>query len=202
MPLENATVGAAKVRGPLVASGARVLGVPCNTFHAKPIFEQFELAMREFQDVRIVNMIDTTIMDIRRRYPSTVHIGVLSTTGTKRERVFSEPLSSHGLIAIELDEPGVERVHAAIYDEDWGIKATGALGERGLTARRVVGDALESLESLHAELVILGCTELPLAVEKANLPLFDPLDSLATAMVDTFVECFRSGHVAESASRL
>jgi aspartate/glutamate racemase len=49
--------------------------------------------------------------------------------------------------------------------------------------------AARRLQELGAEVAILGCTEIPLALQQSDvpdLPLDDPLDSLARALVDAY----------------
>jgi len=70
-----------------------------------------------------------------------------------------------------------------IYHPSWGIKARSPVTEK---ARNQAVEALRILLDLGAEAVILGCTELPLAVperEWEGVPLVDPMVALARAMI-------------------
>ncbi|GAB4374282.1 MAG: hypothetical protein Kow009_09890 [Spirochaetales bacterium] len=76
-----------------------------------------------------------------------------------------------------------ERVQEAIYHPSWGIKAKSPVTEK---ARTQALEALRVLMDSGAEAVILGCTELPLAVperEMEGVPLVDPMLALARALI-------------------
>jgi aspartate racemase len=80
-------------------------------------------------------------------------------------------------------EEAQDSLHAAIYDRVWGIKATGVAQAKAADTLRAL--ALRLVER-GAQAVVLGCTELPLALtEKAicAIPLIDPVLALARAMI-------------------
>src|SRR5437667_342842 len=114
----NPGIEAAKIGQVMVEDGARVIGVPCNTFHSAPIFSLFEAELRKLlgsQPVKIVNMIEATIDDIVTAVPGIRSVGVISSKGSLRQRVFASPLSARGIDAITLEKgparisPKVER---------------------------------------------------------------------------------------------
>ena len=81
------------------------------------------------------------------------------------------------------DEALQRKVHAAIYDRDYGIKAAGRVTAR---AAADLQGALDQLRDQGAGAVILGCTELPLAFPGRayeGLPLIDPSLILARALI-------------------
>ena len=194
-PLENPAVNVARIARMLVANGACVLGIPCNTFHAPPIFHRFEEELAGIEGVEIVHMVRATLKDIGAR-----RVGVLSSNGTYLRRIYSEPLAASGLEPVTLPfAPFLEQqgppgpfqndVHHAITSREWGIKS-GSEARRGYpAARTVLQAAARRLQALGAEVVILGCTEIPLALEQSDvpdLPLVDPLDALARGLVDAY----------------
>jgi aspartate racemase len=189
-PLPNPAVAAAAIGRMLVASGARVIGVPCSTFHAKPIFTRFLAGMASCQHVRVVHLIETTMAHLMRSNPECHRIGLLSTLGAGAQGVYSEPLRESGLQPIELSHDEQERVHDAIYNPAWGIKSGRAAQDRYAQARLTLRRAVSRLADLGAEAVILGCTELPLALDAADLPLHDPLDCLASGLVEAYLSEF------------
>lgn len=187
---QNPAIEAARIGRMLAANGACVLGVPCNTFHAAPIFTRFE---QELAPIRIVHMIQATLRDIP---PGLRRVGILSSNGTYLHRIYSGPVSASGLEAITLPyeapgglAPSQNDVHQAICNPEWGIKS-GRESQTGYpAAKAVLKAAAERLQELGAETVILGCTEIPLALQQSDvpdLPLDDPLDSLTRALVDAF----------------
>jgi len=76
----NPALSIANVIGHLHQCGASVVGIPCNTAHADPIFK--EIVKQIPKDVKFLHMIDEVALYIKTRYPSLVNMGILSTTGT------------------------------------------------------------------------------------------------------------------------
>lgn len=192
-PLENPAVNAARIARMLAADGACVLGIPCNTFHAAPIFSRFEQELAGLEGVEVVHMVRATLDSIAVR-----RVGILSTNGTYLHRIYSGPIAERGLEPVTLPyapspehrqgpEPSQNEVHEAITSTQWGVKS-GREARLGYpAARRVLKAAARRLRELGAEAAILGCTEIPLALEQADvpdLPLLDPLDALARGLVD------------------
>ena len=71
----------------------------------------------------------------------------------------------------------------AIFDPEYGIKATGRGTERTCEDLR---QSIALLREAGAQAIILGCTELPLAFSETNidgLPLIDPTLILARAVI-------------------
>jgi len=194
-PLENPAVNAARMARMLVANGACVLGIPCNTFHAAPIFSRFQQELAGLESVEIVHMVRATLAGIQAR-----RIGILSTNGTYLQRIYSGPIAERGLEPVTLpyappperhEEPGPSQndVHEAITSTQWGVKSGREARAGYPAARSVLKAAARRLRELGAEEVILGCTEIPLALEQADVPevtLVDPLDVLAKALVDAY----------------
>ncbi len=211
---ENPGLAAARVCRLLVAAGARVVGIPCNTFHAPDIFGVFQRAIAPLieEGVEVVHMVRVTCQEIADRFPDVRRVGLLSTTGTYQSGVYAEPLKEAGkelvtlpwgerefsareqsarreaIVAGEL-EPWQNDVHAAIANPEWGIKS-GLGAQQGYpTPRAVLRAAGQRLRALGAEVLVLACTEIPLALGPADLPgvpLVDPLEVLARALVDAW----------------
>jgi len=190
--VENPAVQVARIGRMLAANGARVLGIPCNTFHAAPIFTRFE---QELAPIQVVHMIQATLRDLR---PGLRRVGILSTNGAYLQRIYSGPVVARGLEAITLpyQAPGgigfslsQNDVHQAICHPEWGIKSGNESQAGYPKAKAVLKAAARRLQELGAEVAILGCTEIPLALQQSDvpdLPLDDPLDSLARALVDAY----------------
>ncbi len=75
-------------------------------------------------------------------------------------------------------------LHDSIYNVEWGIKATGMVpSER---ARANFEKYTKTLAEAGAEVIILGCTEIPLALPEPQLyqiPFINPMAELAKALV-------------------
>ena len=91
-------------------------------------------------------------------------VGVLATQGTYQSGLYEHALADAGLQVI-LPDPAVrkENIHAALYAPSIGIKAcSGVVTGEAISKVRA---AVQHLKDLGAEAIILGCTELPLAVK-------------------------------------
>jgi len=167
--------------------GASVAGIPCNTAHSPKIINKALEDLRAAgSQVVFVNMIQETVDYIKTVLPHCRCIGVLASTGTYRTRIYPDYLEPEGFTVLQPDEDEQrDLVHAAIYDPVYGIKAVGTGTERSR------GDLLKAARLLiarGAQAVVLGCTEIPLAIpdkEIDGLPAIDPTLMLARALVRT-----------------
>ncbi|WP_420630207.1 aspartate/glutamate racemase family protein [Candidatus Leptofilum sp.] len=169
----------------LAKAGAGVVGIPCNTAHAPRIFNKMraELAAANC-DVKLLHMIEEVGRFLQTTLPQVTQVGVLSTTGTYRAGVYVDVLEPLGFTAVLPPLPlQTEKIHPAIYDPVYGIKACGVATKQ---AQENLREGVATLKAAGAEAIILGCTELPLAFNKptiAGLPLIDPTLILARALI-------------------
>ncbi len=110
---------------------------------------------------------------------------MLATNGTYGSKVYDYYLNRFGVESIYPDEKSqFELVHPSIYDTEYGIKAqSNPVSERSLTDLLYVAD---ELVKNGAEALILGCTEIPLALTGNTVygvPAIDASDVLAKALV-------------------
>ncbi len=161
-----------------------VAGIPCNTFHAPAIFNTFLELMKEFTNkITVVNMIEETLNSILINLPNVNKIGIMSTTGTRDAGVYSKKLISSGFKIIEVPEEMQTELHNSIYNKEWGIKAVSPISN---TAKNNFEKFSDYLIKNGAEIIILGCTEIPLAMpgrKYKGVPLVDPMKSLAKALI-------------------
>lgn len=165
----------------LEEGGADVIAMPCNTAHA------FVERIQPHLGVPIVNMLTETARYLRTAFPALRDVGVLATSGTIESGVYRKALESQGLREVAPNAVLQARVMAAIYGKQ-GVKA-------GFTTGPCFDDIAAALDGLIAEgveVVILGCTELPLLLaggayqspSGARVTLIDPTDVLARRCVD------------------
>ncbi|MEM9447324.1 MAG: amino acid racemase [Cyanobacteria bacterium P01_E01_bin.6] len=165
----------------LEAAGANFLVVTCNSAHGFYQDVQAQLS------IPWLNLMDCTAHRIQAQWPSVRRVGVLATDGTIRMGLYNRSLSQVGLMPLhpELNSPIQNQIMQAIYAPAWGIKSSGVwVSEAALNA---VEGAIEWLHDQGAELVIMGCTELSVAIAKfksSPLPWIDPLDVVAKLTLD------------------
>lgn len=189
--VENPDRGLFKVIQLLDAAGATVAGIPCNTAHAPRIFSNV-LSMIHAHGLRIKlhNMIADTVQEIQTRLGKDIRVGVLSTLGTYKTGLYREYLEKMGIPIVQPDESQAIEVHSAIYHPVYGIKACS--NPVSQEARRIVEEAVRVLSDEGANVVILGCTELPIALPCDSLDgisLIDPTAILARTLIkETYPE--------------
>jgi aspartate racemase len=164
----------------LEEGGADLIAIPCNTAHA--FVGQIQAALR----VPIVNMLGCTADYLRETFPGLREVGVLATSGTLASGVYEQSLAARGFVQIAPAAPAQVRLMNAIYGPR-GAKAGYTSGECGDD----LAAALDDLVAQGTQVIVLGCTELPLLLRDAVLAcpggrvvrLVDPTDVLARACV-------------------
>lgn len=161
--------------------GARVLCVPCNTAHAPVIWDVVTTGFADFAgDGELLHIINLTVEHIIKRHPSVSHVGILATTGAVSAEVYQQALAHRNFRPVLPTEAHQRNIQDAIYHPDWGIKAVSSPVTQQAT------DALEAAAYRMivdgAEAIIMGCTEIPLALngnELKGIPLVDSTAVLA-----------------------
>lgn len=172
----------------LAEAGATVIGMPCNTAHSPRILEvALDRLAAAGRAVRFVHMIDSVVRHVRTLCGEGARIGILSTVATLETRLYQDSLQQAGLVPMHPDQEGSRRVQEAISNREYGIKAHSnpVLGH----ARSLLEEEARRLAEAQADAVILGCTEIPLALPEKTLfgiPLIDATDVLASEMVRAF----------------
>ena len=172
---ENPAGAMARVILDLERLGAAVVGIPCNTAHAPEIFKSILGDLRAAgSKVHLVHMIHEVARFLREQLPRVRTVGVLCTTGTHRTQVYPDCLEPEGFRVVLPDERRQQAVQQAIYDGEFGLKARPDPASDA--AKEILAGAINALRQSGAEAIVLGCTEIPLAVET------DRIDQ--TAIVD------------------
>lgn len=166
--------------------GAEVVGIPCNTSHSPPILEVVERAIAKSRlPVTFVHMIRETCRFVRMNHPEASRVGLLATLGTYHSDVYSDVFRRESGIEVLVPPPDSRRrVHSAIYDPEYGIKNhPNPIRKEAVTALSEVGAELVR-SGAHA--VIMGCTEIPLALRPVQLgvPRIDTTLVLARALIE------------------
>ncbi|HEY8362678.1 MAG TPA: amino acid racemase [Tissierellaceae bacterium] len=154
--------------------GVEVACIPCITAHYFIEDVQKELSYP------ILNALVEVNKYIKANYPNVKNVGVLATTGSVKSGIYKKYLGDFNII-YPCDEIQANCVMEAIYGKE-GIK-NGDLGEKPLS---LLKKASEELIENGAEVVISGCTEIILVLKPHHIsvPLIDPMDVLAKAVVE------------------
>lgn len=155
----------------LAVAGATLVAIPCNTAHA------FLPGISQRIGLPVVHMIDEVAKHVLVSHPRTRNVGVLATTGTVRSALYQDWLGRIGVAVITPSAEEQDRVMA-------GIRAVKA-GDTSARTRALFEEAAQGLVDRGAELMVAGCTEVPLGLpaSASPVPLIDPAAVLAAAVL-------------------
>ena len=158
--------------GRLAALGARCVAIPCNTAHA-----WHSRLQERFPQVDLLHIAEETAATLTtQKIPAAA---LMATEGTYRSGVYEQALAQAG-VQCHLPTPAErQRIMQGIYN---GVKA----GDMVL-ARQCFTEVAAALAQRHGDApLILGCTEIPLALDGAaqlaGLRTFNPAQILAQTL--------------------
>ncbi len=174
----------ARVIRQLHQNGAGIIGIPCNTSHMPAIYDTIleETGMLRLQ---LLHMPRETCNRLALAGPRIRRVGVMSTSGTHRAGLYYRLLEEYGYQPIVTDNRvQQEIIHEMIYNPVFGIKCVA--GVIHPEVYRLLEKAITYFVQEKADAVIIGCTELSLAIpegEHRGILFVDSLESLAMALV-------------------
>ena len=151
----------------LETAGADFLVLVCNTAHV------FLEEVRATTTIPFINIIDVSVDEVDRLCPGASRIGVMATTGCLETGIYQDAVTRSGKRAIIPDVDNIKRLMDLIN----AIKA----GEQDADVRQGMEAVAETLVHNGAEVLIAGCTEIPLVFSgnKFSLPVIASTDVLA-----------------------
>lgn len=170
----------------LEGSGAKIVGMACNTSYSSPIYNVItEQLDRMNSRVKVLHMPLETCRYIRNHHTSVTRVGLMTTNGTYKSGVYKNILTNWGYEVILPDFPFQNNViHDMIYHPEYGIKAN----PRNISkeTKSLLTRALLFFKSKKAEAIILGCTELSLVLQEGitkGMLVVDSTEALARALI-------------------
>lgn len=169
----------------LERAGAELLAIPCNTAH------YFYPAIRAAVGVPVLHIMEETAALIFNELRGRRRVGLLATDGTIEAGLYHQALERRRLEVVVPDEEHQALVMNSIY-EPTGVKA-GQYRRPRVWLRRVMAH----LAARGAQVLVLGCTELPLLFtdefpgpvktftlpQGGSIPVVDATEVLAAAAV-------------------
>lgn len=172
----------------LAQAGASVIGMPCNTAHSAPMLDvALDMLYKSGFKGQFVHMIEETGKYIKEHFPLARNVGVLCTQGAYAAKVFDSHFKKFDLNVLYPEAEGRDSLQKAISSPEYGIKAFSSPVTD--LAQHSVAMQAKNLVDQNADLIILGCTELPLALTGntfEGVPLLDPTRILAECLVKAF----------------
>jgi aspartate racemase len=139
-------------------SGATCIAIACNTAHA------WLAALRAQTPLPVLDVVDAVAGKLAEVAPAPAPIGLLATEGTHHADIYRPRLEALGYRFVAALDPVAHQV--AVNE---GIRLTKAGDPRG--GGEMLAYAMEQLLGAGAQHVILGCTEIPVALTACNSPL-------------------------------
>lgn len=156
----------------LERGGASFIAIPCNTVH------YYHADMQRAVRIPVLNMITEAADAIKREYPQASTVGLLATSGTVRTKLYEDELTKRGLKVVLPDETTQQ---CCVMDAVYSIKSGGSKNTQADLLARAGSKLIQS----GADVLLLGCTEIPLAfdVKRSRVPVVNATQVLASAAI-------------------
>ncbi len=158
----------------LEKSGAEYIVICTNLMHkVAPI-------VQSYISVPLIHMVDSVAKEIRKQKIQTV--GLLGTIFTMEEDFYTKKLAQdYDITTIIPDFEDRQEISRIIYKE----LCQGIITEE---SKQKYLEVIDKMKNNGAQGVILGCTEIPLLIQKATIPVFDTTKIHAESIVEKILE--------------
>ncbi len=155
----------------LEKAGADFIVIPCNTAH------YFLPSIQESVNIPIINMIEETAKETKKRIPQIKKVGLLASIGVYKSEIYHQHFKKFNIEVISPQEKEKEEIMKVIYV----IKA----GDLSKRVKKSILKITQNLIDKGAETVVAGCTEIPLILKDGDVlvPIIDPTQVLASIAV-------------------
>jgi aspartate racemase len=168
------------VRDRLVAAGATLIVMPCNTAHHW--YDELACA-----GLPMLHIADTALAALSAAVPAPARIGLVATAGTLASGFYQRRLSAAGYTPCA---PSAEDLGRSIVPAVEAVKA-GRLEEGG----HAFTAAARALVGRGADAVILACTEVPPGMAAVGMPADFPCIDATAALAAACVAAWREGRL-------
>src|SRR5277367_5955598 len=154
-----------RVAANLQRAGAHALAIPCNTAHA------YADSIRRAVDIPLLDMVRLTVDQIAssRRV---ARVGLLASSAVLATELYAKSFAGHGIAV----------VHPARQDEVMSLIKAVKCGETGVKIQASLARTAHDLAN-HADVLLIGCSELSVIAAGITAPFVDSLDVQAQAIV-------------------
>lgn len=143
------------------------IGMACNTAHL--LLDQLTHIPKK-QFISMITAVGEDLTMTRRK-----KIGLLASPTTIRTGLYHKEIEARGLSVIQPNPQDIHVLETIIRDTIRGVPVS--------LLRDKLSAIAKKLEQEGAEVILLGCTELPLVGVDSDLPTVDSLSSLAKRML-------------------
>lgn len=156
----------------LEAAGATLLVMVCNAAHA------YATDIEQAVSIPMLNMIEVAAQRAAKVLHASGTVGIMATGGCIASGIYQRALIARGLRPITLDEP-----EATVL-----VQTLGALGREPFpaSAHETLSGLARRLVAAGADLLIAGCTEIPLVLRPGDITVavLDPVQILAIRCIE------------------
>lgn len=147
---------------------AAAIGIACNTAHL------LRDKLTHIPNHNFVSMIDAVVDTVQSK--NMKRVGLLASPSTIRNKLYAKAFANKGIEVITPDVKGINVLNDMIH---------GVISNRPTaTFRESLTGLAEQLIEKDVDVILLGCTELPLVGVDVNVPVVDSLSCLADALLN------------------
>ena len=139
----------------LESAGVDFIVMPCNTAH------MFSYDFKAEINIPFIHIVEETINEITEYFPEKVSVGIMATTACINAKIYQEGLSHKGKTCLLPDNHYQDECMKGIFS----IKEGSNLQDPSVTLSLVANHLVDK----GAEIIIAGCTEIPLVLEKKDI---------------------------------
>ncbi|GAB4115656.1 MAG: aspartate racemase [Candidatus Caldatribacteriota bacterium] len=156
----------------LEKAGVDFILIPCNTAH------YFLPLIQKSIKVPILNMIEETAKESKKKNPQIKKVGLLASLGTYKTKIYPQHFEKFNIEIISPEKKEKDEIMRIIY----AVKG----GDLSKKIKENILSIVENLIERGAEAIIAGCTEIPLILKKEDIlvPLIDPAQILARVAIE------------------
>ncbi|GAF35292.1 amino acid racemase [Lentilactobacillus farraginis] len=147
--------------------------IPCNTAHYS--FDE----LQALTTIPILHMPRETVKDIKQYAPNAKRVGLIATQGTLHDGIYDREIRNAGYELVKPDEQTANQTMTLIYDN---------IKEKNQVDGELYHQILSTMvDKLSCDIVILGCTELSVAQQRAGNHPYPVIDA-QTVLADRTIE--------------
>lgn len=150
----DVSVALGKMAKGLEDAGADFLVMPCNTAHV------FLDGVYTSTTIPFIHLIEESVREIDRVSPDAKRVGVMATTGCLDTGIYQDAIAASGREPMVPEPPLQEQIMDLIQ----AIKR----GDQDERVRLAMQNSANELVDRGADVIIAGCTEIPIVFEGAN----------------------------------
>ena len=165
-------------------ANVKAICIPCNSAH---------YWIKEMQAISVAPILDISHASVslaREKNPQATNIGVLSTYGTYQTGIYRKALAAAGFHPVEPSNSDFESLISPAIK----LVKSNQIGK----AESLLRTASEHLFDQGAEVIIMGCTEIPIGLRAIELESPELYVDSTTALAASAVEFFRGTPLLKS----